>query len=1218
MWINDGTDFHDAGWVTIGAPGNGLWEEFQASNTIDHDADGRLDLLMPRVSDEVWRVWSFEALSPLDVEIDVQPLLGAPSWQTSGSKHPHAIASLDVDGDGLHDPIFWDWSEEQFWDIRRHRGEAPDRIWQITDGLGRRTRVEYAALTDFEAPDLYDAETCTWPHECQARAQVVVSRHFADAGGWLSQAFAHRYAGSRSDRLERRWLGFATHEITQSILHEGQWRELGRRTISFDNAEHDEALATTPGAGVPAWELEQRHDVDTGERFAELREWGHTIVPTGPLSFRMVTTSTRTRSFEPAGCFGWCSVDELIATKPLTHAWSSVEQLDALGFVVSERSFVDLGAPTHTVEQLVLEQVVEHDLDAWLLGRVTHESLTDETGDEPLTRTWSLAYAPSSGALVKDVEAPDDPDLQLTTQLEHDAFGNVIRETRADAWGETRTTAFGYDSRGRFPTSFTNPLGHVTRVHWHAGLSLPHTVADPNGVRQVLDVDGFGRTTGVRVFAGGQARGDDVAIRYLPRFEGMEIHTSVVGHGQRTVELDRLGRPIAERWIGPEGLEREQRTHYDVQGRVASIDAPRFVGDAPIGSETWAYDLRDRPTMHTRVDGAYERWFYAGLMIEHRDFEGETARRHFDGAGRLFESERAPGLPEHERICFDYGPFAQLEQVREDCIGAELDMLAPPPGEALPRIERFAYDLRGRVVWTDNPSQGERLHGWTAFDELAWTFDASDRFVEFEYDALGRTLMRIDDDGVSSWLWDVERIGTVSTATGPTGVVTSHTFDAFARPITLRQEIEGESFEVRFDYDAHDRVRAIHYPQVDALPAFAVRNLYGQDGSLVGVRRLADDQPIWQLDEVDVDSRIVRESFNNGITTTRSHDPATGLLLGIHTSGPQLVQDLRYTWSDAGQLLAREDLRGDQLEQFAYDPLHRLVLARAQRGASVHERHFAYDTLGNLVHATDVGDYSYAPGGQLLHADDAHQQWDPSGNLELRSTPDVTHRFAWTSFDKLAQLTPSEGEPTLFEYDADQQRVRRHDLDAQLDTIVAFGFYERDRETTDEGKREIHRHHVFGRDRIVAELAIEIDPEGIVSERTRYLHDDHLGSLDVVTDEQGAVVQRLAHDAWGQPRDPDDWTLPDEFVPELLVNRGYTGHTARRDAGLIDMGGRLYDPPRRSHGQRRPLRGRPRDHDRLEPLRLRARRPALADRPERLLARHSGRGERGRGRQEAA
>jgi hypothetical protein len=37
---------------------------------------------------------------------------------------------------------------------------------------------------------------------------------------------------------------------------------------------------------------------------------------------------------------------------------------------------------------------------------------------------------------------------------------------------------------------------------------------------------------------------------------------------------------------------------------------------------------------------------------------------------------------------------------------------------------------------------------------------------------------------------------------------------------------------------------------------------------------------------------------------------------------------------------------------------------------------------------------------------------------------------------------------------------------------------------------------------------------------TRYFHLDHLSSIAVITNESGAVVERLSYDAWGKRRFP--------------------------------------------------------------------------------------------------
>jgi RHS repeat-associated protein len=75
---------------------------------------------------------------------------------------------------------------------------------------------------------------------------------------------------------------------------------------------------------------------------------------------------------------------------------------------------------------------------------------------------------------------------------------------------------------------------------------------------------------------------------------------------------------------------------------------------------------------------------------------------------------------------------------------------------------------------------------------------------------------------------------------------------------------------------------------------------------------------------------------------------------------------------------------------------------------------------------------------------------------------------------------------------------------------------------------------------------------------TRYLLPDHLGSPETITDESGAVIQRLSYDAWGKPRNTD-WT--DATGPiNAQTTRGFTGHTMDSEIDLVDMNARLYDP----------------------------------------------------------
>ncbi len=82
-----------------------------------------------------------------------------------------------------------------------------------------------------------------------------------------------------------------------------------------------------------------------------------------------------------------------------------------------------------------------------------------------------------------------------------------------------------------------------------------------------------------------------------------------------------------------------------------------------------------------------------------------------------------------------------------------------------------------------------------------------------------------------------------------------------------------------------------------------------------------------------------------------------------------------------------------------------------------------------------------------------------------------------------------------------------------------------------------------------------------------YLHRDHLGSIEAVTDASGARLATLAHDPFGARRKPD-WTrsldsgeietLADDL--KLKVSRGYSDHEHLDRAGFIHMNGRVHDP----------------------------------------------------------
>ncbi|WP_157981262.1 RHS repeat-associated core domain-containing protein [Aliidiomarina iranensis] len=80
---------------------------------------------------------------------------------------------------------------------------------------------------------------------------------------------------------------------------------------------------------------------------------------------------------------------------------------------------------------------------------------------------------------------------------------------------------------------------------------------------------------------------------------------------------------------------------------------------------------------------------------------------------------------------------------------------------------------------------------------------------------------------------------------------------------------------------------------------------------------------------------------------------------------------------------------------------------------------------------------------------------------------------------------------------------------------------------------------------------------------TRYVYTDHLGSVDVITDDAGQVEEKLSFDAFGKRRavfksnnQAVNFTLASILS---LTHKGYTGHEQVDHASVVQMGGRIYD-----------------------------------------------------------
>ena len=148
---------------------------------------------------------------------------------------------------------------------------------------------------------------------------------------------------------------------------------------------------------------------------------------------------------------------------------------------------------------------------------------------------------------------------------------------------------------------------------------------------------------------------------------------------------------------------------------------------------------------------------------------------------------------------------------------------------------------------------------------------------------------------------------------------------------------------------------------------------------------------------------------------------------------------------------------------------------------------------------------------------------------------------------------------TEFDYGFDGVRFKRTDTSASSTKQTLYiGNVEF---TTTNGIISLVQRHLAG-------VAVELEYYGSNSRvELNYLYRDHLGSITVMTDAIGRVIQESSFDVWGQRRALDAGNdNPLKPLNRALsyahadYNRGFTGHEHIDELGIIHMNGRVYDP----------------------------------------------------------
>lgn len=768
-----------------------------------------------------------------------------------------------------------------------------------------------------------------------------------------------------------------------------------------------------------------------------------------------------------------------------------------------------------------------------------------------ITRTSSFAYDPNTGLLIQEVVEPNNPALRVQIDYTYDAYGNKTSVTVSGSGVVSRSSTVTYDARGQFAIQNTNALNQSETAQYDARFGSPVSQTGPNGLTTTWSYDGFGRKTlevrpdGTRTvfnywhcngFNGGTmwcSAGLQAAYRVQATPYAAD---GVTLNGPRAfVFNDALDREVARYMETMDGSFAVAYRQYDSLGRISQQSRPVFLTGTPQWT-TFTYDTLGRVLTSTAPDGSVTRIAYHGLTTVETNAHNQTRTVTKNARGQVVAVTDAL----NHTMSYWYDPLGNLIQT----------------GDSAGNVTLATYDTRGRKIASSDPDLGYWTYAYNVLNELISQTDAKNQTTSISYDKLGRPLQRTEPDMTSVWTYDtgLRGIGKVAstsiTAGQGAGYQRSFTYDSLGRPSQVATRIDGTTYTMQAGYDSNSRLATVTYPS-----GFRARYGYTASGYANQLRDDVTSQVYWTGNTMDAEQHLTSQTSGNGVQTLRGFDTQTGRLMTIAAGAGSAVQNVAYGYDRLGNPLVRADANTGLSENFTYDALNRLTQATNSLNTAA-TKTFSYDGIGNILTKSDVGTYVYGqsglarPHGVLSISGSTINTtftYDPNGN----QTAGLGRTIAWSSYNKPTSIT--QGTRTIsFQDDTNHQRFKQVTPEGTTLYVSAFGVLA---EAVISGTPQWNEYLNVGN------VAVGVRFHTISTEtvQTRYFHTDHLGSVSVITNESGAVVQRLSYDPWGKRRFTNG---ADDTTGSITsqTTHGFTGEEHLSVAGLVHLNGRVYDP----------------------------------------------------------